>query len=814
MVKSLFRRPSLFPASPRRNATQRPWSLPRPPRWRPPMSPDRFRLPWTTLIAGLLLPWGAQHVVRADDPPTPTAVPAPSGTSTVDFDREIRPLFAKHCISCHGPTRQKGSFRLDRQADALSGGGSGRAFEPGASGESLLVRYVSGLDPDMVMPPKGERLTANEIQRIRDWIDQGAKWPAEDGENASEAGASRLPGSDHWAFQPIQAPAPPAVNDPGWLRNPLDAFVLAHLDRENVRPAPEADRFTLIRRLSLDLRGLPPTLAEVDAFVQDARPDAYERLVDRLLNSPHYGERWGRHWLDLARYADSDGYEKDSPRPNAYRYRDWVIDALNRDLPFDAFTISQIAGDLLPNADWWTRTATGFHRNTLTNKEGGVDQEEYRVKAVVDRVNTTGTVWLGLTVGCAQCHSHKYDPISQKAYYGLFAFFNTQKEDELPDPTRPATEKPASKKAADAKKAPPAPAIPVLVENPSPPKTHILIRGDFLRPGEEIRPFTPAFLPQARHDGPDPSRLDFARWLVSDENPLTPRVTVNRIWNHLFGRPLVATADDFGLRGEKPSHPLLLDWLATEFRRNGWSQKGLIRTIVCSATYRQSSATRPELLDRDPNNVWLARQSRVRLEAEILRDASLSVSGLLAPRIGGPSVRPPQPPGISELTYAGAAKWVESQGPDRFRRGLYTWFQRTSPYPMLMTFDAPDSNVCVVKRERSNTPLQSLTLLNDRIFVDCHQALGRRMESEFTGNVEERIRAGFRVCLGRAPSGDETKVLEGLFHDLETAFQGHPEQARALLGAPRATHEAQIQGAAWVALARTMMNLDEFVTRE
>jgi mono/diheme cytochrome c family protein len=841
----------------------------------------------SVLVLGAMAPaWAEADEGRS------AATPA-TAAGTVDFSRDIRPIFAARCASCHGASKRRGGLRLDRKADAMAGGDSGRAIEPGKGAESLLIEYVSGAAAS-VMPPKGqgERLTPEQVGRLRDWIDQGAPWPDDDGAPAA--------GSDHWAFRPVARPEVPVLNDRSGVRNPIDAFIRAKLEAEHVAPSPEADRPTLIRRLSLDLLGLPPSPAEVESFINDESPDAYERLVDRLLASPHFGERWGRHWLDLARYADSDGYEKDSPRPNAWRYRDWVIAAINRDFPFDQFTVQQLAGDLLPGADLQVKAATGFHRNTLTNREGGVDKEEFRVAAVVDRVNTTGTVWLGLTVGCAQCHTHKYDPILHREYYGLFAFFNTANEVDIPLHTPKevaaferakaafdaetrelkqaltsydAKGRPARQEAWEvgvfmarfplvglpdevvealatrpehrcpvqagalaqhhrtidpewnrlnteltrrARKAPKLPdrAIPTLAENPKPPETHVLIRGDFLRKGDAVSPGTPAVLQTMPASGKVPDRLDLARWLTDPANPLTARVAVNRAWYHLFGRGLVASVDDFGTRGERPSHPKLLDWLASEFVRLGWSRKELIRTIVTSATYRQTSRTQPELHDRDPNNVWLARQNRLRLEAEVLRDVALGASGLLAPRVGGPSVRPPQPPGISELTYANSARWVESTGPDRYRRGLYTWFQRTSPYPMLMTFDAPDSNVCAVKRERSNTPLQALTLLNDAAFFECAQALGRRIASGPADGTEGRIRHAFRIGLARDPSPEELSVVAGLHDALAEQCRSHPEAAAKLVG-PNPPAGADIpETAAWVALARTLLNLDEFVSRE
>jgi len=808
----------------------------------------------------------------------------------VDFRRDIEPIFANRCHSCHGAEKQRSGLRLDRREAALRGGNSGPVIVPGDPDKSRLWRVVAGLDAEVKMPPKGERLTSQQVALLRRWIAQGAPWP-------ETATAVSRPATTHWAFIPARRPTPPAVRDPAWVRNDIDRFVLARLEKEGLAPAPEADRITLLRRVYLDLLGLPPSPQEVDQFLQDRQPDAYERLVDRLLASPHYGERWARHWLDLARYADSDGYEKDLGRPWAWRYRTWVIDALNRDLPFDQFTIEQLAGDLLPQATTEQKVATGFHRNTLTNREGGVDQEQFRVEAVVDRVATTGQVWLGLTLGCARCHEHKYDPISQQEFYQLFAFFNSDQEVDIPAPLPgevPEFEKKkaefdkrhaelqaavdryrreelpkalaaweAQLKVAELRKLPETIRV-ILLQEPerrteahkkeltdffakqdtklkqlekavadharrqpqlthaqtlalaTPRKTHVLIRGDFLRPGIEVQPGTPAVLHPFRPADPaKPTRLDLAKWLVDPANPLTPRVTVNWIWSKYFGRGLVATVEDFGTRGEKPSHPELLDWLATELIRRNWSLKAMHRLIVTSATYRQSSAYRPDLAARDPMNTLLARQVRLRLEAEILRDCALTASGLIQHRIGGPSVRPPQPAGIAELTYAGSAKWIESQGPDRYRRGMYTWFQRTSPYPMLMTFDMPDSNLCCVKRERSNTPLQALTLLNDVVFVECAQALAKRMVSDQPhAAAADRIRYGFRLCLAREPDEFERKTLLALFEQTLAAARQKPDLVAQLAQGCKLEHMPPADMAAYVVVARTLLNLDEFMTRE
>lgn len=851
---------------------------------------SRLSLTVGSLLVALVVPLGAHG---EDKKPDLSKLP-PAASAKIDFVKDIQPILARACVSCHGSAKQKGGLRLDCADQCAKGGNTGPVFKAGDSLHSRLIVAVSGLDEELAMPPSGKKpLTKAEVGLLRAWIDQGANWPKDVVISANESD----PRLKHWAFQPVKRPDLPRVQNTSWVRNGIDAFILARLEAEKIAPSPEADRITLIRRLYLDLLGLPPAPADVDAFVNDRSPEAYDRLVEKVLSSSHYGERWGRHWLDAARYADSDGYEKDTGRPHAWRWRNWVIDALNRDLAFDQFATEQLAGDLLPSATIEQKVATGFHRNTLTNKEGGVDQEQFRVEAVVDRVNTTARVFLGVTMNCCQCHDHKYDPFSQREFYQLFAFFDSDVETNLSAPL-PGTEAEEKKKrdAFDAKTAQmkaeleayktalptkqaeweskltlpdlrklPADVAFALLLEPSargkeqakkitdlftkqdtklaemskalqarqrmtPPgtmaqtlalggarKTHVMIRGDFLRKGAEVQAGTPAVLPSPLGaEGPGVkgrTRLDLARWIVDPGNPLTSRVLVNWVWQKYFGRGLVVTLEDFGTQGERPSHPELLDWLASESVRQKWSLKALHKLIVTSATYRQSSKTRPELLTRDALNVLLARQSRGRLEAEIIRDVSLAASGLLTPKVGGPSVRPPQPAGISELTYAGSARWVESTGPDRYRRGLYTWFQRTSPYPMLLTFDAPDSNVCCVRRERSNTPLQALTLLNDTVFLECAQALGRRIPAEKEGSVSDRLRYGFRLCVAREPSPREQDRLLRLYEDLLQSCKANPTEAAKLVGKGKATGDVA-EAAAWVAVARALMNLDEFVTRE
>ena len=647
-----------------------------------------------------------------------------------------------------------------------------------------------------------------------------------------------------------------------WVRNQIDAFVLTRLERERIAPSPEADRPTLLRRLYLDLIGLPPTTQEARAFLGDRRPEAYEQVVDELLASPHFGERWGRHWLDLARYADTSGYQLDRPRPCAWLFRDWVIDSFNRDQPFDQFTVEQLAGDLLPGATSEQLVASGFHRLTLMNHEDGVDGEEFRCKAKVDRVNTTATAWLGLTMGCAECHNHKYDPISQRDYYQLYAFFNNADEADLPAPQpddqarfekqkREWDEQQARLKAALAlaktndvqaarlkrqlnqhrRNQPRADTIAhAFRESTNAPSANIHVRGDFLRTGELVRAASPAALQPLTPRGRHADRLDLARWVVDSANPLTARVAVNHCWQHLFGRGLVATPGDFGTRGEPPSHPELIDWLAVAFCRSrreeaqtsdqstavackqdqslltsaatemGWSRKALLRLIVTSATYRQSSQARPKLEARDPLNTLLARQSRLRVEGEVLRDLHLAIAGLLNDEVGGPSFRPFMSDDIRALGNAGAFSWENSTGSELHRRGLYIFSQRTVPYPTAVTFDQANSCESCPQRERSTTPLQALTLLNHGLFVECGNGLGRRMIALPAKSSREKITAAFQLCLTREPARAELDRLERLF--------------REQLALSRATTPEAAREAAFTQVAQVLLNLDEFMTRE
>jgi mono/diheme cytochrome c family protein len=844
----------------------------------------------------------------------------PAVSGKVDFAADVQPILKKRCEACHGAAQQMSGVRFDQRDAALAGGYSGPVILPGKSAESKLIQRVSGAPGMVAMPPSGPRLSAEEIGLLRAWIDAGANWTGSIGAGATTAAASQGKArNSHWAFQPITSPPPPSVSTSAWVRNPVDNFVLSRLDKEHIAPAPEADRRTLYRRVSLDLTGLQPTPEEMRTFLSDKRPDAYEKAVDRLLSSPHFGERLARPWLDRARYADSDGYEKDWVRPFAWRYRQWVIDALNNDMPFDQFTIKQVAGDLLPNASIDDRIATGFHRNTLTNREGGVDNNQFVFEAAIDRANTIAATWMGLTMGCAQCHDHKYDPISQKDYYQLFAFVDKVEESDIDAPLpgeigpyiKSRDEYRAKRQALlDEYKVPQLQAdwerqmleasanpgkrtdwdlawdcllklteggddgekiirIPLekrtererdvltthfvrnyhfavgqkvykelkldeldkklkelresypqlsqamtVTESQSAPPSHLRVRGDYRTLGIEVKPNTPAVLPAMATRSGSANRLDLANWLVSPENPLTARVTVNWIWQEFFGRGIVKTTDDFGTRGEKPSHPELLDWLASRFVEDGWSVKQLVRNIVTSSTYRQSSKIRPDLQSKDPDNALLARQSRVRLPAELIRDEALYASGLLTLEVGGKSVKPPQPSGVASLAYGAKSddSWVESKGDDRYRRGLYIHFQRATPYPLLMNFDAPKAVVAQCKREQSNTALQALNLLNDPVFVEAATALAYRAIAE-APDANARLGAMFEYALNRPATPAELDKFRTSLHRLQSMYERDAQAAKQLAPAelPGIT---RAETAALVNAATVLLNLDEFITKE
>jgi uncharacterized membrane protein len=1015
----------------------------------------------------------------------------PSHDGVVDFVGDIKPIFEAACNECHGPDKQKGQLRLDARHLAVNGGRSGHAIVPGSGRESTLISRLLGQGVDRRMPLDADPLSPPEISLLNAWIEQGANWP----DSASVADAVIAP---HWAYVPPVGSAPPTVEATHWSNHPIDAFVLAKLERAGLSPSPEADRETLIRRVSLDLIGLPPSVAEVDAFLLDTSEGAYGRVVERLLASPHFGEKWASHWLDLARYADSDGFDGDNAR-SIWKYRDWVIDAFNQDMPFDRFTIEQIAGDMLPHATLDQRIATGFHRNTMRNREDGVDYEEAYWETLVDRVSTTSTVWLGSTIACAQCHDHKFDPFTQREYYEFLAFFGndevhweemlglfggstqilkepvlslaTPKQaqqqrrlgeqieflktrvntptpeleaaqrdwekqvlaveatwtplvadvlrsangstlnqledgsilvsgvnpradsytlmvaapsapitglriDALTDPSlpsggpgryadgefvltgvsaqlmRPGTRakgrplhfdkaqadaarrghkaetlisqgrrknqiklngwsveadgeshravfqvgKPRAARSGDrlairlhhdrsvigrlglgrfrvsltTAKDPlrniqiPAAVLKHLATSPSErspdanalvsayyrkiapslastrheiaqlgrkesglkiidtlvmaeresgvlPSTVIREGGSYTSLGETVF----AAVPSALHvlpEGRRADRLGLAHWLIADDNPLVARVTVNRIWEQIFGRGIVETTEDFGTQGAEPSHPALLDWLALKFVDLGWSYKSIQRLIVTSATYRQSSVTTPELAAADPENRWLARVSRVRLPAEHIRDVSLAVSGLLHRPIGGASVFPHQLPGVWNFAFS-FEHWVTSPRPDRYRRSLYTHLKRTAPHPGLAVFDVPSREFCTARRIRTNTPLQALALLNGSDSFDSARNLGGLLASR-DADVRTTVEYGFRRVLSRNPREFELNQIVDYYENELAHFLKHPKQVTEILGEGRLPEVDGSAHAAWSMLAASLLNLDETITKQ
>ncbi len=1008
----------------------------------------------------------------------------------ISFRRDVLPLLSERCFACHGPDddSREADLRLDRRADATAPRDGTAAIVPGKPDQSELLHRLAASDPDVVMPPpdSGKKpLTPKQVTLIRQWIEQGAPW------------------SRHWAYEPPRRPPLPTTGFRDRVQTPIDAFVLARLEAEGLAPASRADRATLIRRLYLDLIGLPPSVEEVDAFLSDTSSDAYARVVDRLLDSPHYGERWGRIWLDAARYADSDGFEKDKPR-EVWFYRDWVIRSLNRDMPYDRFIIEQIAGDLLPNATQDQIVATGFLRNSMLNEEGGIDPEEFRMQAMFDRMDAIGKSVLGLTLQCGQCHHHKYEPFSQKDYYRLFAFLNnsheaqpvvytreqqserrrilneiarierelqnrtpnwrqrmaewesalgrqtvpwtvleisnagdnnqryyrqedgsllaqgyaptrfdatftaTTNESEIrsfrlelfTDPNLPAggpgravdgqialsefevtatsVTDPSRKKVVKFVRAtadysnPPkqlkapytdakgkssgvigpveyaidgkndtgwgidagpgrrnqarqavfvaeenaafpggtrltivlsqrqggwnsddnqnlnlgrfrisvapveADADPIprairsilripphersdeqiakvfsywrttvkeweeanrrierlwsrhpegttqftLQERTTPRQTFVLERGDFLKPLDPVTPGTPDFLHAFDADGP-PTRLDFARWLVARDSPTTARSIVNRIWQAYFGRGLVETPEDLGTTGSPPSHPRLLDWLAVELMDHGWRWKPIHRLIVMSSVYQQSSHVSPAAFQRDPDNRWLARGPRFRVDAEIVHDILLAASGLLNRKVGGRSVYPPAPEFLFQRPASyGPKTWAYDRDGEQYRRAIYTFRFRSVPHPPLQAFDAPSGEYSTVKRPRTNTPLQALVTLNEPLFFECAQALARQSLVRPSKGDRERLTYAFRCCVARRPTEDELRVLQELLQTQRRRIQGKQLDPQAILMDAYGRPAERVAGvddgelAAWTLVCRVLLNLDETITKE
>jgi len=854
------------------------------------------------------------------------AADKPAAKSGIDFSRAIRPLLANKCLKCHGPGRLNGDndLRLDRPKSAI-----GTAIVPGRPDQSELIKRVTSKDPKKRMPPPESKLelTGKDIELLKKWISEGADYTV------------------HWSFVSPVRPDVPGVKRSDWILNTIDRFVLSRIERAGLKPSPATDRESLIRRLTFDLTGLPPTEREIDRFLSDKSLRAYERLVDRLLSSQHYGERMAQTWLDLARFGDTNGYENDSDR-SMWLYRDWVINAFNTNMPFDRFALEQVAGDLLPHASSSQRIASGFNRNTTYNEEGGSDPEEFQVVYAVERASTTGTVFMGLTLGCAQCHEHKYDPISQEEFYSFYAFFNSvdgekgaqghdiplppllvlstpQQEVEsqqltkdletldktiatelakvkLPQPA--SGEKPPASGAPDGA-APPkpkptgkdhdgyfgkqpdwevhakkhlidklpkeirnllnveagerdakqkttlanhfirfgysparkvftplnerhktltdrqaklktlTPSTMVMKEMPKRRPAFLLLRGDFQQKGAKVEPNVPAIFKALPEDAPR-NRLGLARWLVDPEHPLTARVVVNRLWTRFFGTGLVRTPEDFGVRGEFPTHPGLLDWLAVEFMRIGWNVKALQKRIVMSATYRQDSRFDAAIGRRDPYNRLLTRQNRFRLSAESIRDTALAVGGLLDDRIGGPSVYPFQPKGY--YSDKGRWKWPQSSGRDLYRRGIYTFWRRTTTYPSFQIFDAPTRETCTVQRPRTNTPLQALVTLNERTFVQAAHGLAVRVLRGADKSAKLRLDHAFRVVVGRRPDQSEHRILGEILESQLKHYRQDTKAAQALVSQGTVDSKGLDVAtlAAWTSLANVLLNLDETITRD
>ncbi|NER17777.1 DUF1553 domain-containing protein [Spongiivirga citrea] len=726
----------------------------------------------------------------------------------VDYIFHVKPILSDRCYLCHGPDEgtREANLRLDTKEGAYAALGENLdrfAIVPGDTLSSHLVNRINNDDIQKRMPPESSNLTLNKYEReiLTKWVEQGALW------------------KDHWAFvAPIKSEVP-SVGNSSLTTNAIDNFIIKKLEQQGLTPSERATKEKLIRRLYFDLVGLPPTLEEIDSFVNNANANAYEVVVDSLLNSKRYGEHMASSWLDIARYSDTHGYQDDLER-TMWPWRDWVISAFNRNIPYDEFITWQLAGDLLPNATLEQVLATGFNRNHKITQEGGVIDEEYRNEYVIDRTNTVSKSLLGLTMECAQCHDHKYDPISQKEYFSFYAFFNKVNEKgrieygEIPEPNLKITQKEIDQvlsfinmpdSIAEVK--------PMVMRDDAPNrKTHILKRGVYDAPTDEVQTSTPAsvlaFSEKYRKD-----RLGLSEWLFDEKNTLTARVAVNRLWQQFFGTGIVATSSDFGNQGALPSHPELLDWLAITFKEEGWDTKKMIRRIVLSSTYQQTSKVTPELLENDPDNKWLARSSRSKLTAEMIRDNALAVSGLLVEKIGGPSVKPYQPPGLWAETTSGLglSQYVMDSGENLYRRSLYTFWKRTVPPPAMMTFDAASRDFCMVERQKTSTPLQALVMLNDPQLLEASMALAKRVIMDKELSEEERISLIFRKITSRKPSLEETENLKLFLNDQKEAYQEQESDVSNAVSSQEQFPQDKLY--AYRSLASLIFNLDEAIVK-
>lgn len=768
------------------------------------------KLAHAVLILGFLMLGIAVSGCNAPDTAAGQILP-----ETVDFNFHIKPILSDRCFTCHGPDEnaRKANLRLDTEEGAFAQReDSSSAIVPGDVERSVFMQRIGHADPDERMPPPESNLTLSEYEMalLRRWIEQGAEW------------------KKHWAYISPEKSTPPEVSQPEQIVNPIDQFIQARLEREGLQPAPKASKEILIRRLAFDLTGLPPTLEQIDAFIADTSPEAYERVVDQFLALHTYGEKMASHWLDAARYADSHGYQDDMPR-TMWPWRDWVIHAFNSNLPYDEFIRWQLAGDLIPQATAEQRLATGFNRNHMITQEGGVIDEEFLIAYAADRTETTATVFLGLTMQCARCHDHKYDPISQEDYFRMFSFFNNVDEkgrigyeEQTPVPTLSLSFEEAQSQLAfisDLSEGEDFHAMVMGEREANPRTTHILQRGQYDLRLDAVAPGTPPAV-LSFPDTLSADRLGFADWLVHPQHPLTARVAVNRLWQTIFGVGIVQTPEDFGNQGSLPSHPELLDWLAVTFVEDGWDVKAMLKLIVTSSTYQQSSVASEALLVRDPDNLLLARGSRYRLPAEMIRDQALAVSGLLVRDIGGPSVKPYQPDGLwAETTGGGGgpfARYVRDSGEKLYRRSLYTIWKRTVPPPSMMTLDAADRSLCSVQRQRTSTPLQALLLMNDPQMVEAARVLAYRVLEEGGTSQTERLTWAFRQTTGRYPSDKEREVLGNILDEQQAFYQQDREAATALLQVGEWPHDESydpIESAAYTMLVSNLFNLHETVTK-
>jgi hypothetical protein len=739
----------------------------------------------------------------------------------IDYNFHIKPILSDNCYTCHGPdaNKRKAGLRLDLAENAYSELPENPGKFPvvaGKPGKSAIYQHIISENPDELMPPPDSKLALNSYEKklIKKWIEQGGEF------------------EKHWAFLAPEKASVPFTTDNGWVQNEIDGFILAKLEENNLSPSPKASTETLIRRISLDLTGLPPKREVVRKLVDNPSDEVLERVIDEFLASPAYGERMTQSWLDLARYADSHGYQDDSYR-SMWPWRDWVIHAFNENLPYDEFLTWQLAGDLLPDATKEQVLATGFNRNHPITQEGGVIQEEYRTNYVLDRTNTLGKGILGITLECARCHDHKYDAISQADYFGLFGFFNQVDEKGLQmDAVQAANEKfyadPPYVEITDKEtrdvlsfvNLERGNKVKVMVMNDSAPKTtFILNRGEYDQPTDSVHLGTPETIHPFSEDLPK-NRLGLAQWVTDTNNPLTARVFVNRIWGMVFGRGLVETSEDFGVQGSLPTHPELLDWLAVDFVENDWDIKYLLKKIMLSATYQQSSELLPELKKVDPENELLARAPRFRMSGEMIRDYILASSGLLNREIGGPSVKPYQPPGLWEETNAGGNRgilttYVPDEGDKLYRRSLYTFWKRTLPPASMTIFDAPTRDFCEVRRQKTNTPLQALALQNDVQVLEAARVLSQNIVSEYE-NPRDMVNEVFRSILVRQPKFEELELLETYYTNAWEEFDKNNGNAEKLIaqGSYEALETDPIKTAALMLTAQVIYNLDETITKE